>query len=99
MSPEQARGDPAGPPSDIYTLGVVIYEMLTGCLPFAAETPVAVLLKHMQADPPSVLAAVPDLPDTVELVLLQALAKSAANRFATAGRLAAALTEAIGVHP
>jgi hypothetical protein len=96
MSPEQARGEAAGPPSDVYTLGVVIYEMLAGCLPFAAETPVAVLLKHMQADPPSVLTKVPDLPDGVDLVLLQALAKLPGNRFATAGRLAAALAEAIG---
>jgi serine/threonine-protein kinase len=73
--------------------------MLAGCLPFAAETPVALLLKHMQADPPSVLTKAPDLPDGVDLVLLQALAKSPDNRFATAGRLAAALAEAIGARP
>lgn len=99
MSPEQARGEPAGPASDIYTLGVVVYEMLAGCLPFAAETPVALLLKHMQAEPPSVLAKAPDLPQGVDFVLLQALAKLPENRFATAGRLAAALAEAIGARP
>ncbi|KAA3657057.1 MAG: serine/threonine protein kinase [Chloroflexi bacterium] len=95
MSPEQARGEPAGAQSDVYALGVVLYEMLTGELPFTADTPVAVLLKHMQAIPPSAIMKVPDLPTGVDHVLLKALAKQPAERYATAGRMAEALHSAL----
>jgi serine/threonine-protein kinase len=80
----------------VYALGIVLYEMLTGELPFTADTPVAVLLKHMQANPPSLTLKVPDLPAGVEPVLLQALAKNPADRFSTTGQLAAALATAAG---
>jgi tRNA A-37 threonylcarbamoyl transferase component Bud32 len=96
MSPEQAQGKPAESASDVYALGIVLYEMLTGELPFTADTPVAVLLKHMQANPPSLTLKVPDLPAGVEPVLLQALAKNPADRFSTTGQLAAALATAAG---
>lgn len=98
MSPEQARGEPAGPASDIYALGIILYEMLTGELPFTADTPVAMLLKHMQADPPSVILKAPDLPPHLEPVLIQALAKDPRNRFSTTGKLAESLAQAIGDH-
>jgi serine/threonine protein kinase len=97
MSPEQARGQAATAASDVYALAIVLYEMLTGELPFTADTPVAVLLQHMQEPPPSVLVKVPDLPVGFEAVLRTGLAKNPAGRYATAGQMAEALTAVVGV--
>lgn len=97
MSPEQAKGLPAGTASDIYSLGILLYEMLTGQLPFTADTPVAVLLQHMQADPPSITLTVPDLPVALEPILTKALAKTPTDRYPTAGKLAEAVLQAISI--
>ncbi len=94
MSPEQAHGRPAQAASDIYALGIVLFEMLTGELPFTADTPVALLLQHMQATPPPLTVKAPHIPPDLELVLMQALAKDPENRYATAGQFAAALQRA-----
>ncbi len=94
MSPEQARGDDVGRASDIYALGVVVYEMLVGQLPFSADTPLAVLLKHMNDAPPKPHTVSPQLPVAVDLVLERALAKQPHERFATASEFAAALERA-----
>jgi hypothetical protein len=90
LAPEQAAGDGATPASDIYGLGVVLYEMLTGRVPFEAETPVAVALAHQtQAPaPPSLLAPVPS---TLEGIIMRALAKDPGQRFRSAGEMAGAL--------
>lgn len=83
MSPEQARGQQIDPRTDIYSLGIVLYEMLTGRVPFDADTPMAVILKKIEATlpPPSVFK--PDIHPAIEAVLLKALAKEPAQRFAT----------------
>jgi len=95
MAPEQAQGQPATAAADIYALGVVLYEMLTGALPFTADSPLAVLLKHMQSQPPRLRSVAPELPPDLEFVLMRALAKAPTARFATAGELAAALAQAL----
>ena len=62
MSPEQAAGDTITPQTDVYALGIVVFEMLTGQLPFRADTPAAVLLKHLNTDPPSPRTIDPSVP-------------------------------------
>jgi serine/threonine-protein kinase len=94
MSPEQAQGRPLTPASDIYSLGVVIYELLAGRVPFADDSPIAVALAHVQAAPPPLAALRPGLPSAVEPVVQRALAKDPAARFASAGALAEALRRA-----
>ena len=91
MSPEQASGEEVTPASDIYSLGVLVYEMLTGQLPFTADAPLSVLYMHMSDPPPAASSFVPDLPAGVDDVLSRALAKSPRERFQSAGELAATL--------
>jgi serine/threonine protein kinase len=95
MAPEQVSGDPVGAQTDVYALGVVYFEMLTNVLPFSADTPIAVLLKHMSDEPPSPRLLVPDLPATLDEVLRRALAKKPRDRYASAGDFAAAIDAAL----
>ena len=95
MSPEQARGEPAGPASDIYSLSVILYEMATGWPPFRADSPMALLRQHASAQPPSPMALNPELQPALEGVLRRGLAKTPEERFQSAGELADAFQAAL----
>src|SRR5216684_2958318 len=98
MSPEQGAGEPIGPPSDRYSFAVVAYEMLTGRVPFEAETPAAVLLSHINKAVPPTRELVGELSSHVEDALRKGLAKSPIERFGSASQFVAALTPAAWVH-
>ncbi|HQK92451.1 MAG TPA: Stk1 family PASTA domain-containing Ser/Thr kinase [Armatimonadota bacterium] len=87
LAPEQAGGDGAVPQSDLYSLGIVLFEMLTGQVPFDAETPVAIALKHVQDPVPSVRAIDPTIPLAVEELLQRLLAKRVSERCPSAHQL------------
>ncbi len=98
MSPEQGAGEPIGPPSDRYSFAVVAYEMLTGRVPFEAETPAAVLMSHINKAVPPTRELVGELSSHVEDALRKGLAKSPIERFGSATQFVAALTPAAWVH-
>ncbi|HRF93684.1 MAG TPA: serine/threonine-protein kinase, partial [Aggregatilineales bacterium] len=95
MSPEQANGLPVDGRSDIYSLGIVLFEWMTGRGPYQAETPMAVLLKQIQEPMPSIRQIRGDVPQLVEEVINKATAKNPTQRFSSAGELAQAFSSAI----
>jgi hypothetical protein len=87
MSPEQAIGEPLGPGSDLYSLGVVLYEMLTGRVPFEVATPTDVPVKHAEEPPPHPKEIDPKVPEGTDALVMKLLATDPADRYASAGEL------------
>jgi predicted Ser/Thr protein kinase len=103
ISPEQASGQPVTPATDVYSLGIVLWELLTGDVPFPGETFVAVALRHINDPPPDLLELRPDAPPRLRAVVERALAKEPERRFpsmeAFAAELRAVLKELDGAGP
>jgi eukaryotic-like serine/threonine-protein kinase len=97
MAPEVVQGQEADGRADVYALGVVLFQLVTGRAPFRAETPLALLHAHVHTPPPLPRSVAPSLPAGVDGVLMRAMAKDPTQRFQTAGALARAFRSAVGM--
>jgi beta-lactam-binding protein with PASTA domain/tRNA A-37 threonylcarbamoyl transferase component Bud32 len=91
LSPEQAKGAPVDQTSDLYSVGVVLYELLTGVVPFSGDTPVEIAMKHLSSPPEPPSASRAEIPRELDLVVLRALAKDPADRYQSAEEMDADL--------
>jgi serine/threonine-protein kinase len=99
LSPEQARGAPVDQTSDLYSTGIVLFELLTGTVPFTGETPVEIAMKHLSEVPDAPSELRPEVPDDLDLVVLRALSKEPKDRYQSAAAMDADLeTVAHGGH-
>lgn len=99
ISPEQAQGLEVGPPSDLYSIGIVMFEMLTGKVPFTGDTAVAIALKHVSEQPPASSSLAAGVPPALDAIVARALAKDPANRFRDAEEFANAVEGARDAAP
>src|SRR6266481_2348024 len=97
ISPEQAQGHPGNEQSDIYSLGVILYEICTGVQPFQGESMPAIMLEHINTMPTPPDLINPNIPPALTHVILRCLAKDPAARFNNASIIIAAVTEALGI--
>src|SRR2546422_7304351 len=91
LSPEQARGSPVDQRSDVYSLGIVLYELLTGTVPFTGDTPVEIAMKHLSTVPEAPSARRPEVPRDLDLIVTRALAKDPRDRYQSAEEMEADL--------
>lgn len=95
ISPEQAQASPVDQRSDIYSLGIILYEMVTGRVPYVAETPLAIILKHVSDPLPPPSSLQPDVPEAIENIILKALEKHPEDRYDTVAEFLAAWKRAL----
>jgi eukaryotic-like serine/threonine-protein kinase len=94
LSPEQAKGAPVTPASDIYSVGIVLYEMLTGSVPFTGDTPLEIAMKHLSTTPLPPSEKRREVPHELDSIVLRALAKDPADRYQSADKMDADLARA-----
>jgi serine/threonine-protein kinase len=99
LSPEQARGEHVDARSDIYSTGCLLYELVTGAPPFSGDTPVAVAYQHVREEPVPPSSVEPDVPASIDAVVLKAMAKNPANRYQTAAQMRTDLERALAGQP
>ena len=99
LSPEQAKGAPVDQTSDIYSIGIVLYELLTGTVPYTGDTPVEIAMKHLSQVPEPPSALEPQIPHELDAIVLRSLAKDPADRYQSADEMDADLERAAGGLP